>query len=633
MAATHGHEHGQERGDGRPAAQGEVALARLALADGDLGHAASHLGSAIELDPELPEVHEALAELTVRSGGPAGALEHFPLDDPTVGAVACHAHLCAADGRWDQAIGLLAAVLREQPDRPWASVAWLGHPDLPALLDPESAQLAIARVVGGGLRDPLQPEVAEALRPFYRAMSDCVAASPDHPGLLTMASGLARRFGDPETAVGWARRAQRAAPSHTGAVMLGYALRSAGRPEETLEVWEEELARDPSDLSLHVDVGELYAQLGRPAEGLPWIERALAVEPLHPQAAPALHGVRYALDEDGGHLAALVDHLREHPEHGYASAVLAQCSERRPWLGHVAPAGESVVDAMHQVLEHEGAVAGECAVSALEAPSALRTFRAALPGSELTVRSNPEPDLREPLREVGLRVWRYEGLLARPAVEPPSAQAAALVRSVTELRWSHLLAAYDHAVALSSLSAEDLVGCLAFPPDPDGNEHGSLVAARWPDMWVRSVQVFACLGLTHHRTDQPWAGSDRRRLLHDLLFGPEDWVTEAAAVALVVVAWTDPAARQDAAELVAFRTLDAVKASRTRAVTVLGSLCRLTLAMPGLGPEVTGLAREVLAGMAGPEEPDGREKEARARPLPGGRPRRRWRWFGWLRRS
>ncbi|MEV4613680.1 tetratricopeptide repeat protein [Kitasatospora sp. NPDC049258] len=590
--------HADEHGDGRLAAEGEVALARLALADLELAHAAGHLANAAALDPALPEVHEALAELAVRAGGPAAALDCFPLEQPTIGEVGCRASLAAAAGRWEEAVGLLSHVLREEPDRPWASVAWLGHPELPARLGPEPALRAIARVVGGGLPDPLPAAAAEQLRPFYDLIRACVARSPTHPGLLTMASGLARRYGDHDTAVGWARASLATAPSHSGAVMLGFALRSAGRPEEALAVWERELARDPSDLSLHVDVGELYATLGRPAEGLPWIERALAADPDHPQAAPALHGVRFTLDEDGTHLAALADHLREHPDHGYASTVLARCSEGRPWLRHVGSASEAIIGVLHQVLEQQGAVGGACTLSAPEPPSALALFHATVPDARVTVLGVPEPDLREPLRPVGVRLWRYEGTEARPAVAPPSAEAAELLRSVADLSWPHLLAAYDHAVALSSLSLDDLLGCLAHPPAPAEDETGRRLAARWPDLWARAGQSFACLALTHHRTDQPWAGSDRRRVLADLLFGPEDWVTETAALALVAVAWTDPDARRDAADLVARRMLDAVRAGRTRTVTVLDSLCRLTLAMPGLAPEITALARRELAATA-----------------------------------
>ncbi|MDH6114265.1 tetratricopeptide (TPR) repeat protein [Kitasatospora sp. MAP12-15] len=618
---TDAHEHGDSRGDSRLEAEGEVALARLALDGGDLAHAAGHLGNAITLDPRLPEVHEALAELAARAGGAQSALGYFTPAEPVIGDLACRAHLSAACGQWGQALRLLAGVLRHEPHRPWAAVAWLARVDLPQLIDPDDVMRAIATVVGGGLAEPLPAGPAESLRPFYQAVQHSAAAHPDHAGLLVMASGLARRYGEHARAIAWARHAQHSAPSHSGAVMLGYALRADGRPEEALAVWQQELRRDPTDLSLHTDVGELYARIGRPAEGLAWIEQALAVDPLHPQAAPALHGVRYALDGSGTHLAALVDHLREHPEHRYAATVLARCSAGLPWLGQVGQATEASVAMLRHVLEQQGTVR-KTTISALEPASALRTLHEALPGLQLTVLAAHEPDLRKPLREVGVRLWRYEGMDAYPAIEPPSAKAAALMQSVADLSWPHLLAAYDHAVALSGLSLDDLLGLLAHPPAPGDDEAGRRLAARWPDIWVRAVQTFACLGLTHHRADQSWAGSDRRRVLLDLLFGVEDWVTETAAVALVTVAWTDPTARRDASEQLAHRLLEAVTASRTRAVTVLPSLCRLALAMPALEPSAAALAREVLAGLEPAADPDPEE------PAPEVAAAKKRRWFG-----
>ncbi|MCX4745117.1 hypothetical protein OG455_06180 [Kitasatospora sp. NBC_01287] len=596
-------DHARPHGDDRLAAEGEVAFTRLALDSGELAHAAEHLANALALDPALPEAYQALAELTARCGSPAAALAWFPLERPTIGAAACHAQLLTAEGRWDEALVLLAAILREQPDRPWASVAWLTRPDLPELLDPDAVRQAVAALLGGGLPEPLPKATAEALRPFYRAVRRCTEAATGQPDLLTISSGLARRFGDHHLAVDLARRAHALAPGHASAVMLGYALRGAGRPEEALAVWRARLAEDDSDRSLHVDVAELLTELGRPRDGLRWLESALAAEPDHPQAGPALHGVRYAIDGDGSHLAALVDHLREHPEHGYAATVLARCSEGRAWLGQVSEPGEAVLGPMRHVLAGKAGQVTRSALSALEPASALLTVRRVLPDMELSVLSVPEPDLREPLREVGVRVWRYRGTEALPAVAPPSAAAAELLRGTAAPAWPHLLAAYDHAVALSGLSLADLLGCLAHPPEPADDEDGRRLALRRPDLWIRAAQTFACLGLTHHQADQPWASSDRRRVLADLLFGPEDWVTESAAVALVAVAWTDPAARQDAAELVAQRMRAAVEAARSRVVTVLDSLCRLTLAMPGLEPEVRAPARQALDALAAASAP------------------------------
>src|SRR2546429_8106533 len=92
----------------------------------------------------------------------------------------------------------------------------------------------------------------------------------------------------------------------------------------------------------------------------------------------------------------------------------------------------------------------------------------------------------------------------------------------------------------------DVGGREEFPPvQPRAESAGSD-----PGIWVRSVQVWVCLGILHHRTDEPWSTSRRRRLLVRLVFGIEDWGTEAALFALVTAAWGNPAVRQDVAAIV-----------------------------------------------------------------------------------
>jgi len=170
--------------------------------------------------------------------------------------------------------------------------------------------------------------------------------------------------------------------------------------------------------------------------------------------------------------------------------------------------------------------------------------------------------------------------------------------------------AYDHAVLLASTPLQDLLGVLVHPPaSPTG------AAGDWPG-WIRAVQTWACLGIAHHRTDQPWSESVRRQVLADLAYGPEDWITESALFALATTAWVDPSARADVAELMGWRLLAAVEAQRERPVTIVGSLATVTLATPGLNPDVAGLARDILTADddAPDEQPAGPSAERPAGP-------------------
>ncbi|MFJ2191483.1 tetratricopeptide repeat protein [Kitasatospora sp. NPDC087861] len=627
-----------DEGDERLAAEGEVAVARLAIDSGDLPHAADHLADAILADPQLPELHEALAELCAAAGGPAAARELFPLDGQVyLGTVACRAHVEAAAGDWDTAVGLLASAIQYEPARPWAHTAWLAREDLPALVDPDAVAQAVARATGG-LPDPLPAELAAAVRPFDGFVQAVVARHGDHALLLAMASGLTRRLGATARAVELAELAHRLAPGYMPSVMLGNALRAHGRPERALAVWEAELARveperDNTSSYLAVDVAELYGTLGRPADGLSWLDRVLATEPDHPKAAPARYGLRHAVDGDPAHLLALADHHRAHPDHEYAQDLLERLSHREPWLGMVSGATEATVNVLHQVLAAPGTTRDSeigCRASAVEPPSSLLAVRLALPLATVDYQSVAEPDPRLPLVEPTTRIWAWDGTDPRPAVAPPAPESAELVRSTAEIVWPTVPAAYDHAVRLAGLPLDDLLGTLVHPPMPREDELGRALLAHQPELWVRAVQVFACLGIAHHRTDQPWEDSDRRRVLVDLLLGPEDWVVEAAGFALVAIGWTHPETRADIAERLRQRLHYSARARRTRVVTVLRSLAALALAAPWLPEGDADLARRLIERVeaqetreaAGAEEGEESEEpvestEAQSEPRPG----------------
>jgi hypothetical protein len=203
-----------------------------------------------------------------------------------------------------------------------------------------------------------------------------------------------------------------------------------------------------------------------------------------------------------------------------------------------------------------------------------------------------------------------------PATAPPKPATVELLRGMASATWPCLPAAFDHAIALSAVSPDELLAVLVHPPTPTDPGDQRLFDL-YPDLWIRAVQAFTCLGIAHHRGDEPWPGSVRRGILSDLLFGPEDWVTEAAGFALVATAWAAPETREDVGRLIVERLTEAARAYQTREVTILGSLCRLTLACPWMDAQFTALAKDVLASIARNEEGIGAqpaESSAASRP-------------------
>ncbi|MFE9656041.1 tetratricopeptide repeat protein [Micromonospora sp. NPDC006431] len=575
------------------AAQEELTLARLALADGNLPHAADHVAAALVRAPTLPEVHETLTRVAAASGGD---LELFSLGHHAfVGAVVARAHLLAAAGHPAEGLDLLAAATGYAPGADWAGVPWVTAPDLPERLDPERTARILMQICAA-VPDPAPRRLRDPLRPYLVLARNAVTVHPGHALLLGAASALARRLGEVALAVTWAARGVRAQPTKLGEVWLGYAYRSAGRTRDALAALGRAVALDPDDLAVYADIAGTLADNGRLDEALDWIDRALAKDPTFDCAVHTAHRLRFQRDGDVAHLVALADFVRDHPDDTHEHGDLAECCRSRPWLGQVTPAGGPVLDALRQALAAEGAARVAVRLDALEPPSAMRTATAAVPGLDVEVLAVADPDPREPRRATTCQLWRYEGTIAAPTLPSPSPEAAERIRQLAHPAWPHPPAAYDGAVGLATLDLADLLGLLVHPPEPPVTALGRVLAGQDPSLWVRCVQVWTCLGLLHHRTDEPWAESTRRRVLMELVWGVEDWITEAALFALVTAAWVDPAVRSDVAAVVAERIADVAAVARERRVPIATSLAHLALATPDLDPATRDLARELIRG-------------------------------------
>jgi tetratricopeptide (TPR) repeat protein len=579
--------------DLRQSANEELALARQALDAGDLRHAAGHLAGALAHAPTLPEVHELLSRLAAGTDDP---LALFPLEQHAfVGQVVARAHLLAAAGRPDEGLALLAAASGHSPAVAWAAVLWVTEPGLAARLKPD----LLARIVMQlctAVGDPASEAERAALAPYLTMLRHAVIDHPDHSLLLGSGSALARRLGEVSLAVDWASHGAKVEPSKLSEIWLGYAYRSAGRIKEAIAALRRAVGHDPDDLSVYADIAGTLADHGKLAEALRWMERALERDPTFDCAVHTAHRLRYLSDGDLAHLVRLADFQRDHPDDSHPHSDLAECCADRPWLSRVPAAGEAVVDALRRLLGEPRAESAErLQLSSLEAPSAVHTLTTVAPDLAVTVDKIPAPDIRHPRRPDGRTLWRYDGTTVAPALAPPSAAARERLRRIAHPVWPHPPAVYDAAVGLATLDADDLLALLVHPPLAPDTEVGRALAEHDPALWVRCTQVWACLGLLHHRTDEPWSESTRRRLLIELVWGIEDWITEAALFALITNAWVDPGVRADVARLVAERLADVARVGKRRPVTIAWSVAQLALATPDLDPLSQRLATNIVA--------------------------------------
>jgi len=591
-------------GEARPEAEGELALARLALDDGELSHAARHVANAVGRDPTLRAAYAALDELACAV---ADALDLVPVDGtPNAGMVAARSYLMARAGQIDAAFYLLCRVTEADPAKPWAA-GWLASPgadsrELGRQLNPRHAGSSVMRLALG-LPAEVPAGLAQTLTPFLEAARGVADRGEESVQALPSLSALARRMGALDEAIGWCERAEKADGSAIAAIMLGYALRKAGRKQEAHEAWQRALRREPGNIDLRVDIAELLADRGELVKGIAALDEALALAPDHAKAFPSSCQMRYAHTSDIGHLVRLADWWREHPEHGYAGTMLGMASRGKWWLSLVPVPSEAVCNLAVAVAEKHGeqeefrTVTGTCTLSALEVPSAIAAVRAALPGLTITPPVPvPAPDIRIPVADGRYRLWTYRGTDAVPAVTAPSPAAVKALQTVAAQGiWHHPVAAYDWAVGLSVLTLDDLLGLIAHGvPVPDDNLAWQRMRTKNPVYWPRFTQAWACLGLLHHMPEQPWPDSTRRAVLVDLVNGVEDWATDAAANALVVAAWTDPACRADVAEIMGARFAAAGRARIKRQVTIASSLAHLVLVTPEMPQSALSAARALI---------------------------------------
>jgi tetratricopeptide (TPR) repeat protein len=597
-------------------AHGELSLARIALAEDDLHHVANHLGGAIAYAPSLPEVHELLAALAARC--PDGGLSLFPLGAPAyIGTVVAHAHLLA-QGDPGRALTLLAESTAHDPGKPWADVSWVRALDL-RTVDPDLLVRVFVTTMRS-LADPVPAPVRQANEVYLDLARRAVDAHPDHALLHGAAAGVGRRFGETALAVRWGERAVALDFSKLTSVWYAYALKSDGQLDKALDVMREARRRYPLDLDICADMANWLTEFDRLDEALALVEEAMAVDPSYDCIVHTAHRLRYLRDGDARHLVALVDFIRDSPVDSHEHSDLEDSCRGRYWLGMPAGPTEACVNVLRQVAPENRGGAISMSLSALEVPSALAILRRECPGLELEIAGPPPADLVTALRP-GRQLWRYDGLTASPAVPPPSPASVELLTGVTVPSWPHPVAAYDRAMPLGQLPVDELLSLLVHPPARPADQ------ASLPECWwERSAQVFVCLGILHCRelsSGTPGDTGAQRALLTGIAYGIEDWTVEAALFALTVSAWFDPACRDEVRDLVGRRFVAAADAGRDRVVTILPSLACLVQIVPGMTPEVTSLAEEVLRREEDEGEPAGTPRPPAQRapnPAPDTRP-------------
>lgn len=521
----------------------DLELAKRALADGDLTHAAHHVACAIAIDPLGPQYLQMIDEIVSRCDDPLALVP--TRDGAFYGTVALRSYMLALRGDYAEAIDLLLQVVGVKPDVPYLEWLdrWLDESGVVEKIDPDIFAVSCQKCIDSLERCKEDPRYAQAVLPEVVKRIGRVRDHHDTAERLAFVHSIAaRRAGDLDLSLEIARTLDERAPSYLVSVARAGAHRERGELEEAIAAFRRALEFEPKDVAARLDIGDLSLDLDKSEEALAAYEDALSIDPRHPWATASRLYLKWMMDEDPTWRDELEALAEASPDNHRARQLL---DAGTPYVGYLPEPCEASVNAAERVVEQftdrEKGEGGEVEmeISCLEAPSAhLSTARMLkeVAGFDLVVvaQAIPDPDPREPWGEVTYRLWEYEGTAPRPLFGPPDADVAARIAEIASTRFA-IEEWKDHAhyVAgtLGFAAVESILATMLHPPERPRPEVGE-----WT--WMFRVQVAAALVLLY--IDDGWEDSVRRRVLTSLLHGPIDWTTAAAIVALAELSREEP---------------------------------------------------------------------------------------------
>lgn len=550
---------------GESTPENDAALARQALAQGDLKHALHHAGCALASNPMHPEYMQLLNSIVGAAPDPLKLVE-LKGETSYIDA-ANRAYVLAWVRRWDEALDLVTDVAEIRPDIPYMLWCewWLSQPGVLQSMTHDS-------VMSGIVVDIL------------KITSTCPAPTPaDDPRMPTLLSSerilggirnvhgrdsmvwfgssmLARRLGKTDEAQGFAGQAYKIDPSWKNAIGMANALRDVKRVDEAAQWFRKALEHDKQDVSAHLDMGDMFLDAGRLHDAMREYEHAKRKKPDHPWATASMYYIRWKENGDPNQRLALL-RLTEGDQPNRRARQLCDLIDPPQLyvnrLPHPADASSNALDDIfHQMFENPAAHHGSTVkleMSHVESPSVVASFWLQMEmwgpqvGFDYQVRKIQEPDPRQPKTQVPFAVWRWEGTQPRPNVPRPNGNVVLAIHHLAGEPFSLDLwipAAQRVARELGGPAAvRDLLATMVYPPRPPGSNWRVLP-------WVQRAQIACALVIAH--LEEPWPNSTRQQALYSLLYGPTDWTTGAAIVALGVLARKDPAIRAEVAQAFAW---------------------------------------------------------------------------------
>jgi tetratricopeptide (TPR) repeat protein len=584
----------------------ELAIAHRALREGDLGHAAFHIATALATDPSSAEA-VAVFDGWFAACDNALALVSNRENEHWEGWFAMRARTYAKLGQPEIALPLLAKLAAAVPEK--AYLSWLPLIPNPGQVSDEAAEsaavelLQLAHAIPEPLAsdDPARGTVAAALG----LLADWREVKRQLPVPLHATAIFLRKLGKIDEAVTAARALYDLRPDWRSIGTLTSTLRASGDFEGALEIARRgtELAPPDSRAALWLDVGDLCLDLDRVSEARHAYGAALALEPENVWARSSFPYARFRERGDEADRATLRQWSLEHPDDGRAFGLLSEIGQpllEQPSVPSDATAG--VFRQLHGSFLDDPPTSGpiriSMALSAPEAPSNMlvrglleRAFGQRI-DIELSVGSSPTPDPREPLPGADVFLWRRAGDGFEAALLPPDAtvqRELGLIAATPYRLDSWAARARILGEALGPTRVGDLLASMVHPPPlPDVRYD--------PPRWVQNVQVAAALAISY--VDRGWEGSNARATLLALARGPVDWSVTAAIVALM---WTAKHQPRSVIEIEALFAELRRRESHTAGCSYDVALRQAWLLLPEVGIDMRATLQRELDALLGDE--------------------------------
>jgi tetratricopeptide (TPR) repeat protein len=422
----------------------------------------------------------------------------------------------------------------------------------------------VRTVLRAGSQVPPRPAMDDPRLGNVRAGADLFAALraayPNEAVLYFGEALLRRRLGDPNATVSVAMEGvQRFPQDWKVRVAAANAFRQAGRPADAEPHARQALALDPKDNSPLYDLGWAYMDVKQYDRATHVFHELLSREADYEDAKPSYHYARlrgYNTPEDRNALLM----LRE--REWWSELTRELCEDLEPmqvYYTFLQGPGDASANAARSFTRELAPILRccgqglECSITLeskfLEAPSVNLAFDLSMRslgarGSlDIQVEEVQTPDPRADKAQVQYRLWSYQGTAPSklyPAADPRVQQVIASIAQ--QLYRQEVWDAAARAVAQQWGEAW-LHGFLAVmtdppPPPADGSFDGLY--------WTYRCQVAAALVLSQLG---PWQSGPGRGALYSLLFGPSDWTTSAAIIALGFRARENPALRPEIEQL------------------------------------------------------------------------------------